>query len=535
MKANGMKANGMDLTPAAPVAVMWFRRDLRLEDNAALHHALQWAQARGGRCLALFCFDTTILDALPGQNPSHEAVSHDAVSGAALRVDSRVSFIWESVRALDEALRALGSGLLVRHGAACAVLAELIDRLSAQGPCAIFANHDYEPAAQRRDEAVRAHALLKGAHFESFKDHVLFEKSEVLTQAGTPHRVYSAYKRAWYQKLHEARELYLAPYATTEREGAALLPSAALPVSDDWSTAAAIGFAVRAPSLEPEWRGGSAAGLQVWQDFLTRIHRYAALRDYPAQIGTSGLSVHLRFGTLSVRRLLREALALGGEGAGKWSDELVWREFYNAILHHFPHTVAAPFKPQFAHVEWDDPARDSGAALRFAAWQKGLTGYPIVDAAMRQLTCTGLMHNRLRMVVASFLTKQLHIDWRAGERHFAAWLMDYDLSQNVGNWQWAASVGADAQPYFRIFNPLTQSEKFDAAGDFIRHYCPELAGFDARWIHQPASAPPLIQRAAGCVVGKDYPAPIVEHARERAEALRRFKSVGLTAPEELNE
>ena len=246
--------------------------------------------------------------------------------------------------------------------------------------------------------------------------------------------------------------------------------------------------------------------------------RYHEARDFPAVKGVSYLSVHLRFGTVSIRALVRAALARSGEGARCWLGELIWREFYQQLLWHHPHVVDRAFKPGFEVVRWeDDPAG-------FDAWCQGRTGYPLVDAAMRQLNTTGYMHNRLRMVTASFLTKDLGIDWRLGERYFARRLNDYDLAANNGGWQWAASTGCDAQPWFRIFNPVTQSKKFDADGRFIRRYLPELAGVPQRFVHAPWEMAEGQQRACGCVVGTDYPAPIVDHAEARSRTLARFEA-----------
>ncbi len=265
-------------------------------------------------------------------------------------------------------------------------------------------------------------------------------------------------------------------------------------------------------------RGGAA----LFADFRGRIDAYRAARDFPAIKGPSYLSVHLRFGTVSIRELVAFAhsrsLLPGGDGAATWLSELVWREFYAQILWHHPHVVARAFKPEYDALAFpNDPAH-------LAAWCDGKTGYPIVDAAMRQLNATGYMHNRLRMIAASFLVKDLLVDWRLGERRFATTLIDYDLASNNGGWQWAASTGCDAQPYFRIFNPVTQSERFDPDGAFIRRYVPELAALDRREIHAPWRASPETLRSRGITIGRDYPAPIVDHATARQKALALFKT-----------
>ena len=262
--------------------------------------------------------------------------------------------------------------------------------------------------------------------------------------------------------------------------------------------------------------------LQLFDDFLSRIDGYHERRDFPALKGPSYLSVHLRFGTIAIRALAREAHARmlhGSKGAEVWLNELVWRDFYHMILALNPHVVGAAYRPEYDAVKFDQRAD------WLAAWCEGRTGYPLVDAAMRQLNTTGYMHNRLRMVAASFLVKDLGIDWRLGEAWFARQLNDFDLAANNGGWQWAASTGCDSQPYFRIFNPVTQSEKFDAAGEFIRRYLPELMKVPARHIHAPwlMSAPE--QLAARCVIGRDYPAPLVDHAEARKRTLERYKVV----------
>jgi deoxyribodipyrimidine photo-lyase len=266
-------------------------------------------------------------------------------------------------------------------------------------------------------------------------------------------------------------------------------------------------------------RPGCDGALEALDDFLGRIDRYRDTRDFPAIRGVSYLSVHNRFGTISIRRLARLAHDRRSAGADTWLSELIWRDFYFQILYHFPHAQHSAFKPVYDKLSFKNNHS------QFAAWCEARTGYPIIDAAMRQINQTGFMHNRLRMIVASFLTKDLLIDWRWGERYFADNLNDFDLAANNGGWQWAASTGCDAQPYFRIFNPVSQSEKFDPQGKFIRRYVPELANVPDRFVHAPWTLPPLQQQAAGCVIGKDYPAPIVDHGMARREALATYKAV----------
>ena len=470
-----------------PAALVWFRRDLRDFDHAALSHALQAHQ----RVFCVFVFDTEILDALPS------------------RQDRRVHFIHASLTELDARLREKGGGLIVRHGRAVDEIPSLANELKV---VAVFTNHDYEPAAITRDAAV-ANALKDcGIVFRTFKDQVIFERREILTQSGKPFGVFTPYKNAWLKAV-QPRDLGSWPVAEFTSHLAPPPESARLP------SLAEIGFEATDLRVAPGMSGGAA----LWQDFTTRIAQYHAARDFPAVKGVSYLSTHLRFGTVSIRELARNAHARSSEGAHTWLSELIWREFYHQILANQPRVVSHAFKPEFDAIEWEQgPAADA----HFAAWCEGRTGYPLVDAAQRQLLQSGFMHNRLRMVSASFLTKDLGIHWLRGERFFAQWLLDYDLAANNGGWQWAASTGCDAQPWFRIFNPVTQSERFDPQGRFIRRYVPELAGVPDKLIHAPWKLKPAEQTALGCVIGRDYPAPIVDHATAREQTLARFKRLG---------
>jgi deoxyribodipyrimidine photo-lyase len=474
-------------------ALVWFRRDLRLEDHAALYHALR--QAR--RVYCAFVFDRAILDEL---------------LAAGLTADRRVEFIHASLQELAAALRSRGGALIVRHGFAT----EEIPRLAADLQVdAVFANHDYEPAAIARDAQVAEALAAAGQHLLTFKDQVIFEKDEVMTASGTPYTVFTPYKKAWLNKL---TPFYLRPYPVERYSGALAAPARV----DALPTLEALGF--RKTNLaELPLPAGASGGARLFEDFQARIDAYAQARDYPALRGPSYLSTHLRFGTVSIRALAGWAWQRwherGSRGAEVWLSELIWREFYQQLLYHHPHVVTHAFKREYDRIEWDD------APELFAAWCAGRTGYPLVDAAMAQINRTGYMHNRLRMVVASFLTKDLGIDWRRGERYFAQHLNDFELASNNGGWQWAASTGCDAQPYFRIFNPVAQSEKFDPEGRFIKRYLPQLANFTADEIHAPWRVPLARQRAAGCVVGVDYPAPVVDHALARQKALARYAAV----------
>ena len=387
---------------------------------------------------------------------------------------------------------------------------------------AVYANHDDEPAALARDARVRGLLAERGVALHTSKDHVIFERSEVLTLGGNPYSVFTPYKNAWLKKLDA---FYLKAYPVA-RHAAALAP---LPdgLVGTVPTLADIGFepsnlhALKLPS-------GSAGALELLDDFLAeRIDRYHETRDYPAVKGPSYLSTHLRFGTVSIRHLAREAWmrSRAERGAEVWLSELIWRDFYHQILHHHPQVVQRAFKPEYERIRWE---HGKHADELFAAWCEGRTGYPLVDAAMHQINTTGYMHNRLRMVVASFLVKDLGIDWRRGEAYFAEKLNDFDLAANNGGWQWAASTGCDAQPYFRIFNPVSQSEKFDAAGKFIRRYLPQLAALPDKLIHAPWLARPVDLAAANVELGKNYPAPVVLHDAARERTLQRYAVVKAT-------
>jgi deoxyribodipyrimidine photo-lyase len=464
-------------------ALVWFRRDLRLDDHAALHHALRDHE----RVFCVFVFDRTLLDPLP-------------------RADRRVEFILRALQELDAGLRERGGALIVRHGFAEDEIPRLVVEL---GVVAVYANRDYEPAAIVRDAAVKYR--LASADFLDFKDQVVFERDEVLTKGGTPFSVFTPYKNAWLKKL-DASALAAWPVEPLATRFAVPSCECRLP------TLAELGFTTTDLATLPLPTGMSGAQ-RLFRDFIERIDDYADKRDFPALKGPSYLSAHLRFGTISVRQVAGYAHAHGGRGAETWLSELIWREFYQMILFHRPDIVDHAFKPEYDVIAWE------AVPELFAAWCEGRTGYPLVDAAMRQLNGTGYMHNRLRMVVASFLTKDLGIDWRRGEVYFAGKLLDFDLAANNGGWQWAASTGCDAQPWFRIFNPVTQSEKFDPSGRFIRRYVPELAPVPDKFVHSPWRMTVSQQEECGLSIGTDYPMPIVDHATARARTLERYARV----------
>jgi deoxyribodipyrimidine photo-lyase len=483
-------------------ALVWFRRDLRADDHAALYHALR--QAR--RVWCAFVFDSRILDPLP-------------------RADRRVEFIRDSLVGLDAQLRALGAshgvegaGLIVRHGDGAEQMAGLAEALHVQ---AVYANHDDEPDALERDARARGMLARQGIVLHTSKDHVVFERSEVLTATGSPYGVYTPYKNNWLKTL---TPFYLKAYPLAPHAGA-LAPLPAAQARAGIPTLQQIGFEttnlhqLKLPS-------GPSGGQELLAEFIDeRIDRYHETRDFPSVKGPSYLSTHLRFGTVSIRQLARTAFQRmegGSRGAEVWLSELIWRDFYHQILHHHPHVVGHAYKPAYDAIRWEHGKR---ADEHFQAWCEGRTGYPLVDAAMHQINDTGYMHNRLRMVAASFLVKHLGIDWRRGEAYFALKLNDFELASNNGGWQWAASTGCDAQPYFRIFNPVTQSEKFDAQGRFIRRYLPALAALPDAAIHAPWKARPIELEAAKVKLGTDYPLPVVDHEAARERTLERFAVV----------
>ena len=477
-------------------ALVWFRRDLRVADNAALYHALRAAR----RVYCVFVFDTAILDPL-------------LQDGAT--ADRRVEFIHRSVGALAERLRAAGGSLLVTHGVAAAEVPSLAERLEVD---AVFTNRDYEPDAMVRDQQVADALQRAGRALHTFKDHVIFEHDEIRTGSGAPFSVFTPYKNAWLKKL---TPFFVQAYPVERYLGAL----AAAPLEAPLPALDTLGF--RATNIEDLQIGhGETGGKTLFEEFLTRIDAYGSTRDFPSVRGPSYLSVHLRFGTVSIRQLARvawerstHAPAEVANGAAVWLSELIWRDFYQMILREHPRVVDHAFRRDYDTIVWDNDD------ATFAAWCEGRTGYPLVDAAMAQINRSGYMHNRLRMVTASFVTKDLGIDWRRGERYFARHLNDYDLAANNGGWQWAASTGCDAQPYFRIFNPVTQSERFDPEGKFIKRYLPQLQNFTAAEIHAPWRVPGERQKEAGCVIGADYPAPIVDHAEARARTLARYGKV----------
>ncbi len=465
-------------------SLVWFRRDLRDFDHTALFHALK----QSAQVFCVFLFDTDILNALSN------------------KADRRVEFIWESVLELKNALQNKGGDLIVLHGSAKVEIPKLALQLNIQ---AVFINHDFEPSAIARDDAVKQQLAAQNIDFHTYKDHVIFEKDEVLSQTGKPYSVFTPYKNAWLKRLDD---FYLKPYPVD-----AYIVHLAKTLPLPMPSLESLGF-TRTNLSQLRMPTGMSGGKALFEDFEQRMNAYKDARNFPAVKGVSYLSVHLRFGTISIRYCARQAASRMNAGSQAWLNELVWRDFYFQILHHHPKVaLGSAFKAEFESLNFPNNPD------YFKAWCDGKTGYPLVDAAMRQLNQTGFMHNRLRMVVASFLVKDLLIDWRWGERYFAEKLIDFDLAANNGGWQWAASTGCDAQPWFRIFNPVTQSEKFDNLGKFIRKYVPELAKCNDKEIHAPWQIAPLRLQTINLNIGQDYPLPIVDHAVQREKVLALYK------------
>jgi deoxyribodipyrimidine photo-lyase len=478
--------------------LIWLRRDLRLTDHRVISAALRQSK----QVYLAFVFDKTILDALDNQS------------------DRRVEFIWEAIAQLKAQAQKAGGDLITVHDHASTAIPKLAKQLKVG---AVFCGTDYEPSAIERDKTVASSLATMGIEFHSVKDQAIFEKSEVLTLAAKTFSVFTPYKNAWLKRL-TPEDLNEEAINWTNRFGTIGPKESQLVVLPSLEQ---MGFTQTNLKTLKMGLGASGADAQ-FKDFTQRMGLYGEQRDFPAVRGVSYLSIHQRFGTISIRRLAKHALAQwqaagpGSEGAYKWLAELIWRDFYFQILFNYPHVVSGPFKKEYDAITWDNDTEF------FNAWCQAKTGYPLIDAAMEQLNQTGFMHNRLRMVVASFLTKDLGIDWRWGERYFAAQLNDFDLSANNGGWQWAASTGCDAQPYFRIFNPISQSEKFDPKGAFIRRYLPQLNKLDDKAIHAPWLAAPMLLKGADVALGKNYPLPIVEHDQARQLTLKRYEVVKKT-------
>jgi deoxyribodipyrimidine photo-lyase len=449
---------------------------LRLSDHRALYEACRVSS----EVIPVFVIDEEILKRVKKDN-------------------RQVEFIQRSIDELDAALREKGSRLLVVSGNPVERIPELAGKLRAQ---AVFLNHDYEPRAKKRDESVEKSLKQAGIAFHSFKDQVIFERQEIMSGGGTAYKVFTPYSRTWLKMFQADPDHHMKDYRADLSK---LMPANGR--AGDHARFSDLGFKKVDLMLEP----GEKAGRSLLRKFGGSIEAYKRQRDFPAVSGTSSLSAHLRFGTVSVREAVRFASKHLSEGSRTWLNELIWREFYMMILDQFPHVVKGAFKPEYDDLKWEKNPE------AFRAWCEGRTGFPIVDAAMRQLNETGWMHNRLRMITAMFLTKDLLIHWQEGERYFEEQLIDFELSSNNGGWQWSASTGCDAQPYFRVMNPVSQSEKFDPEGEFIRRYVPELRHLDSKRIHWPHDDGLFSSGLNG------YPEPIVDHKERRLRAIAMFK------------
>ena len=463
-------------------AIWWIRRDLRLQDNQALSAALGAAE----QVIPLFVLDPRLLAS--------------DYAGA-----KRVAFLFAGLRALDAALERLGSRLIVRRGDPAEVLPAFI---AESGATAVYAEEDYSPYARRRDAAVQE---LLPLHLTGGLS--VYPPDLVLKGDGRPYTVFTPFSKVW-KSLPRPNTADLLP-PPRKLDSPQHLPS--LPIPADPEQDAAVSFPA-----------GTDAALRRLEWFMagpnSPISQYAEQRNRPDIDGTSVLSPYIRMGMISLRQAVVAAGAAlaraPGKGPETFLNELIWREFYLSILYHFPHVRRGSFRPQYDAIVWRNNPDE------FAAWQEGRTGYPIVDAAMRQLVHSGWMHNRARMIVASFLVKDLLIDWRWGEKFFMQHLLDGDPAANNGGWQWAAGTGTDAAPYFRIFNPILQSKKFDPDGRYIRRWLPELAQVPVKFIHEPWAMSPDVQAQAGCIIGQDYPQPLVDHAAARQRTLLAYKQTG---------
>ncbi len=478
-----MTANKMNEPSQRPV-VCWFRRDLRVADNPAFHSAV----ATGLPVIPLFVVDSDLIAGIPSDGAVFD-------------------FQAEALRDLDENLKKLGGRLIVRKGRLLEVFSSIIAEAA---PIFCFFNRDYEPSALERDSNAANFLQSKGISVSSFKDVVIHAPDEVLTTGGGTYAVFTPYAAKWKTLSKSTPVGRPARFVTPHLR------------SDDIPGASSIGRKVEIQS--PAVRGGETNAKSRWEQFLgTALAGYGESRDIPSIDGTSMMSPYLRFGCISPVRmyadLLSAALRTGRRDFGdKYLSELIWREFYTAVLYHFPLTAGGNYRREFDSMKWNT----DGSV--FKAWKEGRTGFPLVDAGIRQLNRTGWMHNRVRMVVASFLTKDLLTDWREGEKYFATKLLDIEKASNVGGWQWSASTGVDPKP-LRIFNPTLQAERYDPEGKYIRKWIPELRNVPAKFIFEPWKMGPALQGESGVLIGKDYPAPIVDHREAAASFKRAYYSV----------
>ncbi|MAR57010.1 MAG: deoxyribodipyrimidine photolyase [Rickettsiales bacterium] len=469
--------------------LVWLRRDLRLYDHAALHAALQGE----GNIQPVFVFDTEVLTRFSNKD------------------DRRLTFLATTLEGMHRSLKRYRSGIIVMHGKASELIPQAADAL---GAARVMCEEDYEPGPRKRDEAV-AKALEGQCEFKRVIDHVIFPPEKILKDDGGPYKVFTPYSKKWRQ--HIVKDTFAEkPVALNGRTASFddcvnQLRGNGISVIDlDQGTDAALEKIGYKKADLGQWK--TDQGRKRLSHFVEKYAQdYYKSRDYLAdEEGTSRLSPYLRHGLVSIREAARLVQERSGKGYDTWLNELIWREFYQQIYYHFPEAETQEFNEKYRSLNW------SQSEASITAFKEGKTGYPIVDAAMRQLLQEGWMHNRARMIVASFATKDLHIDWRVGEEHFAQHLMDYEMASNNGGWQWAASTGTDAQPYFRIFNPTLQSEKYDKEGIYIKRFIPELKNVDQKYIHQP--------HASDKNVSLDYPKTIVDHKQEKEKAIAKFKA-----------
>ncbi|MGC3970726.1 MAG: deoxyribodipyrimidine photo-lyase [Pirellulales bacterium] len=477
--------------------IVWFRLDLRIADNPALLHAAE----RGGPVVPLFIW-----------SPDEEG---DWQPGGAARW-----WLHHSLTELGERLVQLGSPLVLRHGTSLEVLRSVV---RAVGANAVYFNRRYEPALVERDHDVKAALVSDGLQVQSFNSALLREPWTIATKQSKPYQVFTPFYKACIAAADQQPEREQDTFDAPRK----LRPPAKSPKSDalkSWELLPKLDWADEFPEHA---RPGEVHALKRLHDFVRRgLIDYDAERDRPDHPGVSGLSPHLHFGEIGPRQI-REALqvyahrgdARHKKAAAGFLRQIYWREFAHHLLHHFPHTPQQPLREKFAKFPWHKNAK------HLRAWQQGQTGYPIVDAGMRQLWRTGWMHNRVRMIVGSFLVKDLLLAWQSGAAWFWDTLVDADLANNTLGWQWIGGCGADAAPYFRVFNPTSQGEKFDPAGDYVRRFVPELSKLPAKWIHRPAEAPAEVLAAAGIELGETYPRPIVDHAEAREAALAALRTI----------
>ena len=458
-------------------SLVWLRRDLRLHDNTALHEAA----SQSSSISICFVFDTNILGKLKN------------------KIDQRVDFIYQILQDIKLTLKQHGSDIWILFGDPVNEIPKLAESINAN---AVFVNKDYEKYGVNRDRDVQKKLSRLNKIFQSFKDQVLFEADEIVTKNNTHYSVFSPYRNNHLEKLLTSGSGTNA-YQLDDINFDKFTIEKTLTLDD-------IGFETSNISSFQIATTHQDIQKQI-TEFKDRLQHYDQTRNFPAIKGVSYLSVHNRFGTISIREIANICLQnYSTPGSKSWLNELIWRDFYFQIIVNFSHVQdGQSFKQQYDNLQYENNESF------FESWKQGMTGFPIVDAAMRQLNTTGYMHNRLRMIVASFLTKDLLIDWRWGEEYFKEKLIDFDFSANNGGWQWAASVGCDAQPWFRIFNPLLQSQKFDSDGKFIKKYVPELSEFDKRNVHEPHAK----------FTPKDYPKPIIDHATQRQKALKMFETI----------